>query len=128
MSTYFRLSARTVRACVVFISFLASIILAIGGSGALAQPSGPTTMTKQTITLDGANAIVTAALAHAKDLGLQEVIAVYDDSEILKALVSIDGARVTSVTFALDKAYTSARRQAATQDLADTFASAPAGT
>jgi uncharacterized protein GlcG (DUF336 family) len=83
-------------------------------------------MTKQTLTLDGANAMVTAALAHAKSLGLQEVIAIYDDSEILKALVSMDGARVTSVNFALDKAYTSARRQAATQDLADTFASVPA--
>jgi uncharacterized protein GlcG (DUF336 family) len=85
-------------------------------------------MTKQALTLDGANAMVTAALAHAKSLGLQEVIAIYDDSEILKALVSMDGARVTSVNFALDKAYTSARRQAATQDLADTFASAPAST
>jgi uncharacterized protein GlcG (DUF336 family) len=75
-----------------------------------------------------ANAIVTASLAHANDLGLQEVIAVYDDSEIPKALISMDGARVTSVNFALDKAYASARRQAATQDLADTFASAPAST
>jgi glc operon protein GlcG len=113
------------RACVVFVSIVTSVLLSVGNSGASAQSSGPTTMTKQTITLDGANAIVTAALAHAKVLGIQEVIAIYDDSEILKALVSMDGARVTSVNFALDKAYTSARRQAATQDLADTFASAP---
>src|SRR5207253_1882498 len=103
-------------------------ILVAGGSGAFAQSSPPITITKQAITLDGANAIVAAALAHAKDLGLQEVIAIYDDGEILKALVSMDGARVTSVNFALDKAYTAARRQAATQDLADTFASAPAVT
>jgi uncharacterized protein GlcG (DUF336 family) len=40
----------------------------------------------------------------------------------------MDGARITSVNFALDKAYTAARRQAATQDLADSFASAPAVT
>jgi glc operon protein GlcG len=57
-------------------------------------------MTKQILTLDGANSTVTAALAHAKNLGLQEVIAVHDDSEILMALASTDGARVTSVNFA----------------------------
>jgi uncharacterized protein GlcG (DUF336 family) len=118
--------AKGLRVCVVFISIVTSVVFAVGGSGAAAQSSGPTTMTRQTITLDGANAMISAALAHAKDLGLQEVIAIYDESEILKALVSMDGARVTSVNFALDKAYTSARRQAATQDLADTFAAAPA--
>jgi uncharacterized protein GlcG (DUF336 family) len=83
------------------------------------------TLPKQSITLDGANALTTAALVRAKELGLAEVIAVYDESEVLKALVSMDGARITSVNFALDKAWTSARRQAATQDLADTFGAAP---
>jgi uncharacterized protein GlcG (DUF336 family) len=73
----------------------------------------------------GANAIVSAALAHARELGIPEAIAVYDESDVLKALVSMDGARVTSVNVALDKAYTAARRQAATQDLADAMASAP---
>jgi glc operon protein GlcG len=116
------------RTCVAFISVASSVLLSVGGLPALAQSTGPTTMTRPSITLDGANAIITAALARAKDLGLQEVIAIYDDSEILKAVVGMDGARVTSVNFALDKAYTAARRQAATQDLADTFASAPAVT
>jgi uncharacterized protein GlcG (DUF336 family) len=104
---------------------VSGVVLAVGGSAALAQSSPPTTMTKQSITLEGANAMVSAAQAKAKDLGLSEVIAVYDESEVLKALVSMDGARITSVNFALDKAWTSARRQAATQDLADNFASAP---
>ena len=126
--TWFRLSVQPVRTCVVLISIASSILLSIGGPGAFAQSAGPPTMPKQAITLDGANAVTTAALAHAKELGLQEVIAIYDESEILKSLVSMDGARLTSVNFALDKAYTSARRQAATQDLADTFASAPAAT
>jgi len=126
--TWFRFSVQPVRTCVVFISIASSILLSVGGSGAFGQPAGPATMAKQTITLDGANAMTTAALAHAKELGLQEVIAIYDESEILKSLVSMDGARMTSVNFALDKAYTAARRQAATQDLADSFASAPAVT
>ena len=124
----FRLFLWPVRVCVVSISVVTSVLFGVGASaGALAQSSAPTTMTKQSLTLDGANAMVAAALAKAKDLSLQEVVAVYDESEILKALVSMDGARVTSVNFALDKAYTAARRQAATQDLADTFASVPAG-
>jgi len=113
------------RACVLFVSFLASAVLAVGASGALAQ-SSPTTMAKQTITLDGANAIVSAAVVHAKEMGVLEVIAVYDSTGILKSLATLDGARVTSVTFAMDKAWTSARREAATQDLADALASQPA--
>jgi uncharacterized protein GlcG (DUF336 family) len=50
---------------------------------------------------------------------------VYDESEILKALVTMDGARFTTVNFAMDKAYTAVRRQASTQDLADAMGSAP---
>jgi hypothetical protein len=56
------------------------------------------TLPKQSITLDGANALTTAALVRAKELGLAEVIAVYDESEVLKALVSMDGARITRLT------------------------------
>jgi len=59
-------------------------------------------------------------------MGVLEVIAVYDSTGILKSLATLDGARVTSVTFAMDKAWTSARREAATQDLADALASQPA--
>jgi uncharacterized protein GlcG (DUF336 family) len=111
------------------IAALTSLLLLVGGSRAFAQSSSPpTTMTRQTLTSDGANLMVAAAAAHARELGLAEVIAVYDESEILKALVSLDGARVTSVNFALDKAYTAARRQAATQDLADALAAGPAVT
>jgi uncharacterized protein GlcG (DUF336 family) len=121
----FRHPLQSVRACVVFTSVVTSVVLSVGASGAFAQSTGPTTMTKQTITLEGANAMVSAAVAKAKELGLSEVVAVYDESEILKALVSMDGARITSVNFALDKAWTAARRQAATQDLADAMASSP---
>jgi uncharacterized protein GlcG (DUF336 family) len=122
----FRWSLQPLRACVVFIGIVTSVLLAVGGSGALAQSSGPTTTTKQIITLDGANTIVSAAVVHAKNMGVLEVIAVYDSTGLLKALASVDGARVTSVNFALDKAWTAARREAATQDLADALASQPA--
>ena len=109
----------------MFVSTLASVFLALGGSAAFAQSAGPTTMPKQIITLDGANAIVSAAVVHAKSMGVLEVVAVYDSTGMLKALASVDGARVTSVSFALDKAWTAARREAATQDLADAIAMFP---
>jgi uncharacterized protein GlcG (DUF336 family) len=112
------------RAWVALVSIAASALLAIGPSGALAE-SGPTITSKQIITLDGANAVVSAAVVRAKELGVLEVIAVYDSTGILKALASVDGARVTSVMFAMDKAWTSARREAATQDLADALARMP---
>src|SRR5438105_2971743 len=114
------------RASIVFSSVMASMLLAAGISGGYAQSAGPATTTKQIITLDGANAVVSAAVVHAKNIGVLEVIAVYDSTGVLKALASVDGARVTSVNFAMDKAWTAARREAATQDLADAFASQPA--
>jgi uncharacterized protein GlcG (DUF336 family) len=69
--------------------------------------------------------MVTAAIAQAKVIGIPSTVAVYDDTEILKALATMDGARFTTVNLALDKAYTAVRRQAATQDLADGFATLP---
>jgi uncharacterized protein GlcG (DUF336 family) len=118
-------SSGAVRAGVMFLSTLASVFFAIDGSVAFAQSVGPTTVSKQIITLDGANAIVSAAIVQAKSMGVLEVVAVYDSTGMLKALASVDGARVTSVNFALDKAWTAARREAATQDLADTVAMFP---
>jgi uncharacterized protein GlcG (DUF336 family) len=111
---------------IAFSGVAASVLLTASASGGYAQSAGPTTATKQIITLDGANAIVSAAVLHAKTMGVLEVIAVYDSTSVLKSLASVDGARVTSVDFALEKAWTAARREAATQDLADALASQPA--
>jgi uncharacterized protein GlcG (DUF336 family) len=113
------------RSSVVFVSIAASAVLLLGGSNAFAQSSGPSTLTKRTVTLEAANAMVNAAIAQAKVIGIPSTVAVYDESEILKALATMDGARYTTVNFALDKAYTAVRRQAATQDLADAFATLP---
>lgn len=113
------------RAFVVFISGAASAVLLFGGSTVLAQSSGPSTLPRQTLTLEAANTMVTAAIAQAKVIGIPSTVAVYDDTEILKALATMDGARFTTVNLALDKAYTAVRRQASTQDLADAFASQP---
>jgi uncharacterized protein GlcG (DUF336 family) len=100
-------------------------MLAMGASGAFAQTSGPTTMTKQTLTLGAATAAVSAGVAKSAELGILSVVAVYDEGGTLKALATMDGARYTGVQYAQDKAWTAARRQAATQDLADAMAMSP---
>jgi uncharacterized protein GlcG (DUF336 family) len=102
-----------------------SVALLLSTTTASAQSSAPTTYTKQTLTLEAANAAVAASLAKSKELGVLSVVAVYDEGGTLKALATMDGARFTGVSFAMDKAWTAARRQAATQDLADANAMAP---
>lgn len=119
-----RTVARSIRTRGLSICFIASVLLA-GAPGALAQSSAPTTYTKQTLTLEAANAAVAASIAKSKELGVLSVVAVYDEGGVLKALATMDGARFTGVQYAQDKAWTAARRQAATQDLADAFAAVP---
>ena len=118
---------QSLRACLVLGSAIASIVLVVGGS-AHAQSVGPATMSKQSITLSAARAMIDAAVARAEALGLQEVIVVDDESGTVKAVVAMDGAMLTAVNFAHDKAYTAAVRRASTQELADRFATSPAST
>ena len=115
---------KSFRARVVSIVCVATA-LTVGAPVALAQSSAPTTYTKQTLTLEAANTAVAASLAKSRELGVLSVVAVYDEGGTLKALATMDGARFTGVQFAMDKAWTSARRQAKTQDLADANAMQP---
>jgi uncharacterized protein GlcG (DUF336 family) len=66
----------------------------------------PDTFTKQTITSDLAHRVVTAAEAKAQEMGHPFVIAVVDESGVLKAFSRMDGAALLSVQVAQDKAYT----------------------
>jgi uncharacterized protein GlcG (DUF336 family) len=116
---------QSLRACLGVVSAVASAVFVLGSS-VHAQAPGPGTMPKQSITLNAANAMIDAALAHAGTLGLQEVVVVDDESGTVKAVAAMDGAMLTAVNFAHDKAYTSAVRQVKTQDLADRFADQPA--
>ena len=67
----------------------------------------PDTFTKQSITSDLAHRIVAAAEAKAQELGQPMVIAVTDESGVLKAFSRMDGAALLAVQVAQDKAYTS---------------------
>ena len=66
----------------------------------------PDTFTKQTITSDLAHRVVAAAEAKAQEIGHPFVIAVVDESGVLKAFSRMDGAPLLSVQVAQDKAYT----------------------
>jgi uncharacterized protein GlcG (DUF336 family) len=119
---------RPIRARVSIIVLVATVAVSAGVSPAFAQSSAATSYTKQTITLEAANAAVAASLDKSKEMGVLSVVAVYDEGGTLKALATMDGARYaryTGVQFAMDKAWTAARRQAAPLDLADAVAMVP---
>ena len=66
----------------------------------------PDSFTKQSITSDLAHRMIAAAEAKAAEMGTPMVIAVCDESGVLKAFSRMDGAALLSVQVAQDKAYT----------------------
>lgn len=64
------------------------------------------TFQKPSISTDLAHRIVAAAEAKAAEMGIPFVIAVVDESGVLKAFSRMDGAALLSVQVAQDKAYT----------------------
>jgi uncharacterized protein GlcG (DUF336 family) len=64
------------------------------------------TYTKPTITTELAHKVIAGAEAKAKAMGHPFVIAVCDESGVLKAFSRMDGAALFSVQIAQDKAYT----------------------
>ncbi|WP_293481929.1 heme-binding protein [Phenylobacterium sp.] len=71
-------------------------------------PMGARTFTKGSITSQAAADVLRAAEAKAAEMGVPMVIAVVDESGVLKAFSRMDGAPLLSVELATDKAYTSA--------------------
>ena len=63
---------------------------------------------KSSITAETAQRMILAAERKASELGLSMVIAVVDESGVLKALLRMDGAPLLSIQVAQDKAYTAA--------------------
>ena len=64
------------------------------------------TYSKPTITTELAHKVIAAAEAKAKSMGHPFVIAVCDESGVLKGFSRMDGAALLSVQIAQDKAYT----------------------
>ena len=64
------------------------------------------TVQKPSVSTDLAHRLVAAAEAKAKEIGTPMVIAVCDESGVLKAFSRMDGGALFSVQIAQDKAYT----------------------
>jgi uncharacterized protein GlcG (DUF336 family) len=60
------------------------------------------------LTLDGARIILAAAEARAAEIGIGFAIAVTDSAGMLLALHRMDGAKLTSIDIAINKAFTAA--------------------
>jgi uncharacterized protein GlcG (DUF336 family) len=65
------------------------------------------TFNKASVSSELAHRIIAAAEVKATEIGVPMVIAVCDDSGVLKAFSRMDGAALLSVQIAQDKAYTS---------------------
>jgi uncharacterized protein GlcG (DUF336 family) len=63
---------------------------------------------KQSVSSEAAHQVILAAERKALEIGTPMVIAIVDESGVLKALSRMDGAALLSVQIAQDKAYTSA--------------------
>jgi uncharacterized protein GlcG (DUF336 family) len=62
--------------------------------------------TKPSISRHTAMAVVDAAVAKATDLGVPQVVAVLDESGLLKAFCRMDGAALVAIEVAQNKAFT----------------------
>ena len=64
------------------------------------------TFTKRTVTAELATKMIAAAVAKAKSLGVPQVVAILDESGLLKAFCRMDGAPLISIEVSQNKAYT----------------------
>ena len=64
------------------------------------------TFGKQSITAEVAQKMVAAAVAKAEEIGVPQVVAVLDESGLLKAFCRMDGAALVSIDVSQNKAYT----------------------
>lgn len=64
------------------------------------------TFEKRCVSADLAAKMVEAAVAKAKSLGVPQVVAILDESGLLKAFCRMDGAPLISIEVAQNKAYT----------------------
>ena len=106
---------------------LAVVIAGRPGPAVQAQTAGPVSLTERAITLEGADAMIRAGVARARELGLAQVIVVADGNGLMKAMVRMDTARVSSISIAHDKAFTAAVRRQSTEEFGNGLVGNPAG-
>jgi glc operon protein GlcG len=72
------------------------------------------TLNHPKLTLEGAEAALAAAKSHANQIGVPMIIAIVDDGGHLIAFARMDGAKLSSVDIAINKAHAAAIRRQAT--------------
>lgn len=92
----------------------------------LEQEMSARVATKKVLTAAGAQAVIAAALAKAREIGVPMVVAVVDDAGLLKTFVREDGTSNGAVQWAINKAITAASFRYATDQLAEGLRSDPA--
>lgn len=70
------------------------------------------------LTLEGARVILDAAVQRAKEIGVDMDIAVTDAAGCLLAFYRMDGAKITSIDIAINKAFTAAGTRKGTHEYA----------
>ena len=83
------------------------------------------TFTKQSISAAVAQKMVAAAVAKAEELGVGQVVAILDESGLLKAFCRMEGTPLVSIEASQNKAYT-ALLGMPSQDFFDSIKDAPA--
>ncbi len=76
-------------------------------------------MATESVTLEEAQSIISAAQQKAQEIGQPMNVAVVDNGRNLKAFARMEDAWLGSIDIAIDKAFTSASFLLSTQDLAD---------
>jgi glc operon protein GlcG len=103
--------------------------VAMGSNFVAAQDATPAagggTASTLALTIDGAMAIVNAAMAKATEIGVPTVVAVVDSAGTIKALARMDGTPNSSIDLATDKAFTAASFHAATDQFGPAVAADP---
>ena len=83
--------------------------------------------TKPVLTTEGALAVLRAAMAKAREIGVPMTIVVVDDEGTLKAFIRMNGANHGTIDWATEKAYTAASFRYPTHVLAQAMQSSPVG-
>ncbi|MGI8554165.1 MAG: GlcG/HbpS family heme-binding protein [Dehalococcoidia bacterium] len=94
------------RGGIMALLLLVAGLLSAGNALVQAQTPPPLSAPRQTITLDAAQTMILAAEAKAREIGVPMVIAIVDESGVLKAYSRMDGSILTSVDIAQEKAIT----------------------
>lgn len=103
------------------LAILGIVALAGGRSAGTAAPAPQSIATTHTLTLDGANRVLAAAIAKAAQRGAGGVIAVVDHGGSLVAFQRIDGTFAAGAAVSLGKARTSALFQRPTRTFEDSI-------